>query len=200
MELTFERFKKEYFDLYPTGDADVVFTSLKNILDDKYNTYRDNNGEIQRLSFEVVTKRYKDYLNNWNEQYAEKAARGYLKSDNEKATPAEFLYRNLFKNEYSSFDKNPDRSFYLFGNDKERLKREYNYFINFVVNKKKIPLINDIPIKKEKESNINNASVEIKPSNDAEISLEYFDNDKKDNTFNSNDEDIFKQQSDDIPF
>lgn len=170
----FSDFEDKLFKIYPSGNKRRAFEELENVLDDPSSTLKNNDGSNRRLTFDDICERYQSYIKYWNDMFAEKASRGYLSSKDEKKDIFEFLFQKMYQKEYVLLDKNPVRSEYLFGKDKEKLYRDFNYFKNFVLQKKgTVPVINDIPPKREiKEIVEPKEDIEIKPNLDADISMD----------------------------
>jgi len=202
----FIEFYEKYFLIYPQGNKDDAYNAVLGILKDKTNRIRDHEGILRPVTFKDIYTRYKQYCDNWDDLYSEKQARGYLNSSNEKADPHSFIYRGLWESEFTQVEKNPLRSLYLFGKDKKKLKREYNYFKNFILSRKSVPIINDI-VTKEKEIEpkieinntkpINDETLEIKPSENSTIDLDIFEDEESISDRNNKD---FLESNNDNPF
>ena len=180
--IEYSQFKKEYFKIYPSGREESAFEELNGVLNDPTEVVKNTDGSPRKLTFEDICIRYKDYCEKWDSENGEKLAKGYLSKGNEKKDPHSFLFDKTFREVFSKIDSNPARSEYLFGKDRDKLKREFSHFTNFVIRRKgAIPIINDIPPKEvvvpKKAETI--GDVKIKPKVEADMKFDVNLNEKQ---------------------
>lgn len=124
MNITIEEFRT-YFNINPTGNIDLSFNEMNEILDIKP-AERDSNGF--KVTFELIVEKYQKYVDMWKKS---KGARDpkYISKADELISPWDFL----LKKKYLELFQEPKgkRERYLFGAmDEVELRSSLHDFLN----------------------------------------------------------------------
>lgn len=105
---TFEEFMEKLYSLTPVGPAEIIYKILRSHIGKTLTTYPP-----QILTFDLLIKRYKDYL-LYVAPYNNVKDKQYIKKDKEQKELGVYIQLELYNNDYSQLINDPNDA-YLFG-------------------------------------------------------------------------------------
>lgn len=103
---TYELFLEKLYSLHPIGNAEMYYGIVEEKIGSKLHT-----GEI--LTFEMLVKRYTDYL-SYLKPFNDIKDKQYIKKDKVIKPIGEYLVLNMYNDDYSAVVGTPNDN-YLFG-------------------------------------------------------------------------------------
>lgn len=103
---SYEQFMDQLYSINPVGTATMYYDQMLRVLNSQLY-------DGTTLTFELLVKRYTDYV-NYLKPFNNVKDKQYIKKDKEIKGVGEYIVLGLYKNDYSN-NLRTDNDFYLFG-------------------------------------------------------------------------------------